>query len=282
VEKHTAREKAWPTDYWEVLVSKFKFAMASIVAISAAAFAPQTTVAQPLTDCCSPTGKDWPKNGGNYGNSGYSSLTQITKANIKDLGPAWLVHTSAEPVTTPKAGPGGTKLGQQTTPIAIDGVLYFDTPAGGVMAVDGATGTTKWKWEPTMADSGFLPSTTRRGVSVGEGKVYTLASGNRVVALDQKTGEQVWAVQPTDNGKPLGATAKVATVYYNGLVYIGTNDSARSAGYAVHAKDGSMAWSFFRPIPTEPPSPTSTARASTRATHGPPRTPPTIRRTTAI
>jgi glucose dehydrogenase len=234
---------------WEVLVSKMKFAVASLIAISAAAFAPQPTVAQDLKDCCSPTGKDWPKNGGNYGNSGYSSLTQVTKANIKDLGPAWVVHASAEPVTTPTPGPGSTKLGQQTTPIAVDGVLYFDTPAGGVMAVDGATGATKWKWEPTMADSGFTPATTRRGVSVGEGKVYTLSGGNRVVALDQNTGKMVWAVQPTDNGKPLGNTAKVATVYYNGLVYVGTNDSARSAGYAVHAKDGSMAWSFFAAYP---------------------------------
>lgn len=229
---------------------KTKLAMASLLVLGAAAMSSAAFSApKDFEACCAPTGADWPKNGGNLGNQGYTALNQINKANIKDLGPAWLVHASAEPVTTPTAGVGSKKMGQQTTPIAIDGVLYLDTPAGGVMAIDGATGATLWKWEPTQADSGFTPSTTRRGVSVGEGKVYTLSGGNRVVALDQKTGKQVWAVQPTDNGKTLGNTSKVATVYFDGLVYVGTNDSPRNAGYALNAKDGSMAWSFFSAYP---------------------------------
>ncbi len=229
---------------------KTKLAMASLLVLGAATMSSAAFSApKDFEACCAPTGADWPKNGGNLGNQAYTSLTQINKTNIKNLGPAWLVHASAEPVTTPTAGPGSKKLGQQTTPIAVDGVIYTDTPAGGVMALDGATGAVKWKWEPTQADSGFTPSTTRRGVSVGEGKVYTLAGGNRVVALDQNTGKQVWAVQPTDNGKTLGNTSKVATVYFDGLVYVGTNDAPRSAGYALNAKDGSMAWSFFGAYP---------------------------------
>jgi len=177
-----------------------------------------TTVAQRGAACCEPTGGDWPKNGGNYGNQSYSSLTQITRQNVRELGPAWLVHASAEPVTSPVPGPGTDHSGQQTTPVAINGVLYFDTPVGGVMAVDGATGAVKWKWQPSPETSGFAPSSTRRGVAVGEGKVYTLAGGNRVVALNQETGAQVWAVQPTAKGEPLGNTAKVATIYYDGMV----------------------------------------------------------------
>ena len=54
--------------------------------------------------------------------------------------------------------------------------------------------------------SGFTPSGTRRGVSVGDGKVYTLAGGNRVVALNKDTGALVWAVQPTGPGG-VGASA---------------------------------------------------------------------------
>jgi hypothetical protein len=98
-------------------------------------------------------------------------------------------------------------------------VIYLDTPNGGVSAVDGATGATKWKWQPTMADSGFTPDRTRRGVSVGQGKVYTLASGGRIVALNKDTGAQVWVVQPTGpGGASLGNIAKVATRDHDGMV----------------------------------------------------------------
>ena len=205
--------------------------------------------AQGTSACCSPTAADWPVVGGNLGNQAYSSLSKIDKTNIKTLGPAWMIHTSAEPVTSPAAGADSADTGQQTTPIAVDGVLYLDSPSGGVLAVDGATGATKWKWEPSEETTGFSPATTRRGVSVGDGKVYTLSGGNRVVALNKDTGKQVWAVQPTANGEPLGNTSKVATIYFDGMVYVGTNDSPRSAAYAVRSSDGSIAWWFYGAYP---------------------------------
>ena len=36
--------------------------------------------------------------------------------------------------------PATDDVGQQTTPIVVDGVIYLDTPSGGVIAVDGAIG----------------------------------------------------------------------------------------------------------------------------------------------
>jgi quinohemoprotein ethanol dehydrogenase len=188
-----------------------------------------------LKDCCTAGDKDFPTHGGNLGNQRYSALAKINKGSIKALGPAWRTHVSAEP-------PASTHTGQQTTPLVVDGVIYLDTPSGGVIAVDGATGATKWKWQPTA----FGAAGTRRGVSVGDGKVYTLAGGNRVVALDQKTGLEVWVVQPSGpGGTSVGNVEKVATVYYDGMVYVGTNDAGRNAALALKSSDGSMVWSFF-------------------------------------
>jgi quinohemoprotein ethanol dehydrogenase len=205
--------------------------------------------AKDLNTCCDPTDQDFPKNGGNLGNQNYSSLTQINKSNISNLGAAWSVHTSAIPATTPSPSPGTNDTGQQTTPIAVDGVIYTDTPNGDVLAVDGATGAVKWKWHPTTANSGFGPTGTRRGVSVGGGRVYTHAAGNRVVALDQNTGAQIWAVVPTppagSGETTLGNIGKVATVYYDGMVYIGSADASRNAGFALDAATGAMVWAFW-------------------------------------
>src|SRR5688500_9244896 len=155
-----------------------------------------TADAKDLSSCCAPGDKDYPTHSGSLGNQGYSALTQINQDNVKKLGPVWRTHVSAAPSTTPQPAPGTAHAGQQTTPIVVDGVIYLDTPSGSVIAVDGATGATRWKWTPTA----FATNGTRRGVSAGDGKVYTLADGNRVVALDKNSGEERWVVQPTGPG----------------------------------------------------------------------------------
>ena len=68
-----------------------------------------------------PTGADMPTVGGNLGNQHYSGLTQITKDNLEQLAPAWRTHVSA-------VAPATDDVGQQTTPIVVDGVIYLDTP----------------------------------------------------------------------------------------------------------------------------------------------------------
>ena len=41
-----------------------------------------------------PAGKDWPHTSGNLAYQGYTSLTQISKSNIQNLGPAWQTNLS--------------------------------------------------------------------------------------------------------------------------------------------------------------------------------------------
>src|SRR3954462_14225961 len=189
---------------------KLKVVVSSLIGLGVIAASPLAFgAAKDLTSATTPADQDYPKVGGNLGNQNYSSLTQINKSNINNLGAAWNLHVSAAGTTKPVAAPGTANLGQQTSPLVIDGVIYSDTPVGGVIAVNGKDGTVKWKWTPSVAANGYGPSGTRRGVSVGDGKVFTLAAGNRVVALNKDTGDQVWVVQPTGaGGVSLGNVAK--------------------------------------------------------------------------
>ncbi len=227
---------------------KLKTTVTAVLAVFAAAAAPGTAGAQ---SSLTPTGKDWPQTTGNQASQGYTSLTQINKANLRNLGPAWLTNLSAEPVTAPVAGPGGSATAQQTTPIVVDGVMYLNPPGGGVVALDGATGAVKWKWVPSNAANGFGPATQQRGVAVGGDKVFTTAAGSRLVALDKDTGQIVWAVQPTTpEGTAIAGIGKVRPVYHDGLVYVGNNDNNRGALVAVNSNDGSYVWHFYSTYPT--------------------------------
>ena len=249
--------------------------------------------------CCSPTDRDMPVAGGNLGNQRYSSLTAINRQNIHNLGAAWRTDVSA-------VAPATTHVGTQTTPVVVGGVIFLDTPAGGVIAIDGKTGASRWKWagcrgrskrppvevagvavevarpveeprageaapggrEPQhlavverrspevegralpavrLEDAGDDAAATtsginRRGVSVGDGKVFAVANSGRVVALDQKTGAEVWLVRPTaSDGTPIGVRT-AATLYHDGFVYVG--GESRHAVIALRASDGSLAWTF--------------------------------------
>jgi glucose dehydrogenase len=178
---------------------KTGFTVVSAVAVTFAAVAVITAAIRMETteaECCAAATADWPHVAGTLAGQGYTGLSQIKPSNIDQLGLAWMVQLSAEPVTMPIAGPGDTTTAQQTTPIVIEGVMYLNVPGGGVAALDGATGELKWKWVPSEEANGFGPTFQQRGVSVGEGKVFTSAGGNRMVALDKDTGAIVWAVQP--------------------------------------------------------------------------------------
>ena len=237
--------------------SLLPLALAAVVAVGAApaladdqrrASAPAVGVETPGL---APSGADSPTLGGNLGNQYYSGLTQIDKQSLKQLGPAWRTHVSA-------VAPASDRVGAQTSPIVVDGVIYLDTPSGGVIAVDGKTGDAKWKWQP--AD----PAGLRRGVSVGDGKVYAMASGGRagndqnndpnappgddvqIFALDQDTGQQVWVSEPlSPEGTVIGRDASPATRYHDGLVYIHTNNGPRGSVSALDARDGKIVWTFY-------------------------------------
>jgi len=210
----------------------------------------QTTVSAKETDdsaaslstCCTAGDKDFPKVGGNLGNQNYSSLKQINKGLIKDLGAVWLNRIE-----------GGINTGtNQSTAVVVDGVIYIESAFGNVVAVDGKTGLTKWKYTQTRG------TLTRRGVAVGQGLVFTLANNNWVIALNKDTGAVVWEKQ--HNG--WGNVEKVPLVYLapdpgknrlDGMLYVGTNDGNRNAALALKASNGDLVWHFWgAPGPGDP------------------------------
>jgi PQQ-dependent dehydrogenase (methanol/ethanol family) len=209
------------------LLSGAAAAAAGVVLLPGGSAAAAPAEAEPRTGatCGTPGGRDFPKVGGNLGNQNYSGLDGIHRGNVRKLGAAWLNRIE-----------GGITTGtNQSTAVAVDGVLYIESAFGHVHAVDGVTGVTRWKYTQTRG------TLTRRGVAVGPSFVYTHGRGNWIIALDRATGVVVWEKQI--NG--YGNMEKVAITYHDGVLHVGTHDGDRGAALAVNADNGDLLWHFW-------------------------------------
>jgi len=83
----------------------------------------------------------------------------------------------------------------ESTPIVIDGALYFSTPSNRVIALDAETGEEIWRFDPQAGRAGPRHFFPHRGVAYWHGKtgddgriLYGTFDG-RLIALDAKTGK---------------------------------------------------------------------------------------------
>ncbi len=190
-----------------------------------------------------PAGKEWPAVGGDLGNSRYSTLAQIDARTISKLSGAW---------TSPKFDDGG---GGRAMPVVKDGLVFF-TGGSFVYAYNAKTGATVWKHQtgaspasPGLGDftrpEQGLPA--REGVAVGDGLVFVGLSNAHVIALREKTGEQVWDVFAGIDPPRPGQGISGAPVYASGFVLVGTSADPGFRGkvVAVEAQTGQKAWEWF-------------------------------------
>jgi alcohol dehydrogenase (cytochrome c) len=194
------------------------------------------------------TRADWPSYGGTYSALRYSALDQINRTNVAKLAPAWIFQT------------GDPETGLQATPIVIDGVMYLASASSWAFALDAATGRLIWEYRfplPKRTQLGY--GRQNRGVAVGLGRVFLGTADNHVVALDQKTGKELWRVNVEDE-RQCGCNVTGAPLFVKDMVIAGVTagDSAHR-GYltALDARTGRLRWRFYTiPAPGEPGSET--------------------------
>lgn len=163
---------------------------------------------------------DWTSYGGNQATQRFSSATQITPANVKDLKLAWTAHVGNVPEDT--------RWGVQNTPIKVGDKLYVCGYLNKVVALNAATGVAEWTFDPglspenvpytpscrslayyadpaevTAADASQTPAACARRIILG-----TLDA--RVIELDASTGKR--CADFGNNGE-VSITADMGEVY---------------------------------------------------------------------
>lgn len=227
-----------------------QFLLTSMAVLSLAACSNENSVDKETTD--SGGGKkvagnteQWTVHGGTPKEQRFSALTQINEDTVEQLSLAWSVDL-----------PG--KRGQEATPLVIDGVMYSTSAWSHVIALDAATGKQLWHFDPKVPKSTAVKGccdAVNRGVAHADGFIYVGTLDGRLIALNAKSGEQMWSTLTVDQNKNYTITGAPRVVAGN--VFIGNGGAEYNVrGYlsAYDAKTGELNWRFYT-VPGGPGDP---------------------------
>jgi alcohol dehydrogenase (cytochrome c) len=180
-----------------------------------------------------------------YDGWGYSPLGQITPANVGRLQLVWSVAT-------------GQVEGHQAPPIVNNGVMFVATPGNQLIALDAKSGNLLWRYKRPLPDDLTNLHPTNRGVGLFGDKVYFASADAVLVALDARTGKEVWTAKVAEykNGYYMSLMPLVA----DGKVMLGTSGGelgVRGFVAAYDAETGKELWRTYTvPEPGQPGSET--------------------------
>jgi alcohol dehydrogenase (cytochrome c) len=209
----------------------------SLVAAFLSAALPVVALAQTAEDLVNDekTPGDVLTYGMGYAQHRYSPLTQIDRDTVKRLVPAWSYSMS-------------DNRGLEAQALVKDGAIYL-TDHEKTVAVDALTGKEIWK---AMIE--YPPETTRvvccgivnRGGALFDGKFYRTTLDAHVIALDIKTGLEVWRTKSSDPKD--GYSMTVAPLVANGVIIVGVSGAEYGVrGYleGYEAQTGKQLWRTY-------------------------------------
>src|SRR5579871_4109186 len=179
-----------------------------------------------------------------YDRKNYSPLKQINKANVKRLAPLWNFSLMNDE-------------GELAAPVVYNGVMYVINGKW-TFAIDVETGRQIWR-TPVKLEEGVTRSAFNRGAPViYKGKLFRVTVDNHLLALDMKTGEQLWNQKYADAKDGFYSTA--APIIANGVLISGVaGGESTTCGFLIgwDPDTGKKLWTRYTiPAPGEPGSET--------------------------
>ena len=179
-----------------------------------------------------------------YDRKSYSPLRQINRTNVKRLTPVWTTSVWNE-------------IGELAAPAIYNGVMYVINGRW-TFALDARSGRQIWRTPVTLEMGTTGAPITRGGPVLYNGKLFRITYDNHLVALDMKTGKELWN-QKYAEGKE-GYYSTGAPIIANGVLISGMAGGERTTRGFLDGWDpdtGKKLWRRYTiPAPGEPGSET--------------------------
>jgi alcohol dehydrogenase (cytochrome c) len=179
-----------------------------------------------------------------YDRKSYSPLKQISKSNVKKLVPVWNASLMND-------------QGELAQPTIYNGAMYVINGRW-TFAIDVETGRQIWR-TPVKLEEGVTRSAINRGAAtIYNGKLFRVTIDNHLLALQMKTGEELWNQKFADLKDGFYATG--GPIVANGVVISGVaGGESTTRGFLIgwDPETGKKLWTRYTiPAPGEPGSET--------------------------
>ncbi len=141
---------------------------------------------------------------------GFTPLDEINTGNVANLSLAWVWGME----------PGRS----QPAPLVRDGVIYLPNYGNVVQALDGRNGNLLWEYRRQFPE-GERPGYLLRTLALWRDLIYVATTDAHLVALDARTGAEVWDVEIADNA--LGYSNTSGPIVADGVVVNGITGCGR-------------------------------------------------------
>ena len=210
--------------------------------VSAALMYPGTVLAQtdePAQDyvTLSADPAQWVMPAKNYASTRFSELDQIDEGNVAQLQLAWTFSN-------------GVNRGQESIPLVVGNTMYIVGPwPNNLFALNATTGELQWVFSPPTeraAQGVACCDVVNRGATYADGKIFYNTLDNHTVAVDAKTGKEVWHTKLGEISQ--GMTMTMAPLFVKGKVLVGSSGGemgVRGWLTALDSRTGEIAWRAY-------------------------------------
>ena len=130
--------------------------------------------------------RNWLTYSGTLTGQRYSSLTQITSTNVKNLEMKWVLQTRAPAEPTSK---------YEATSLVVDGVMYTVQPPNVLLALDAVSGRVFWTYAYNPSPAARLCcGRINRGLAILGNTLFMGTIDGNLMAIDARDGHPVWTV----------------------------------------------------------------------------------------
>lgn len=214
-----------------------------VLTLAFLALLPVETQAQDDLVAMSQDDHQWVMPAKNYASTRFSGLDQINAGNVDQLQVAWTFSV-------------GKDRGQESVPLMVDNTVYVVGPfPNKLFALDAVTGELRWQYVPATdpASQGVACcDVVNRGAAYDNGKIFFNTLDNHTVAVDAKTGEEVWNAKLGDINR--GESMTMAPLVVKGKVLVGNSGGefgVRGWLTALDENTGKIAWRAYSTGPDD-------------------------------